>query len=53
VVEETVSGVRCDDAKLNYNLNLGDSAIIEDGFFQTAIRLSNACVEQLTKWSGE
>lgn len=36
-----------------YNLKLGDSAIIDDGYFQTAIRLCNNCVERLVKWSGE
>ena len=34
-----------------YNLKQGDSAIIDDGYFQTAIRLCNKCVEQLAKWS--
>jgi hypothetical protein len=36
-----------------YNLNLGDSAIIDDAYFQTAIRLCNNSVERLAKWSDE
>lgn len=34
-----------------HNLKLGESAIIDDGYFQTAIRLCSNCVERLAKWS--
>jgi hypothetical protein len=34
-----------------FNLKLGDLAIIDDGYFQAAIRLCSNCVERLAKWS--
>ena len=36
-----------------HNLKLADAASIDDGYFQTAICLSNNCVDRLVRWSDE
>lgn len=36
-----------------YSLNIGDSAIIDDEYFRTSVRLCSNCVARLVKWSDE